>query len=789
MPATATYSPTGNVYVDGVLSGDKWAVSSLTFSFPTDPSYYGSNYGSGEPNNNFKAFTAVQQSAVRLVLQNYASVANVTFTEVTETSTQHADLRLAESDTPGTAWAYYPTTAAIGGDAWFNNSTHWYDDPVKGSYGWLTIMHEFGHTMGLKHPHEVSGAFGTVPVDHDSLEYSVMSYRSYVGAPVNGYLTNEFWSYPQSLMMLDIAALQAEYGANFATNGGNTVYSWDPNSGQMFINGAGQGAPGANRIFLTIWDGGGQDTYDFSNYSTNLNVNLQPGAWTTASSAQLADLGNGHTAAGNIANALLYQGNPASLIENAIGGSGNDTIVGNAANNKLTGGHGNDTLDGSTGTDTAVYSGNSSDYSVVHNASSWTVTDLRAGSPDGTDTLQNIEYLQFNDTTVALGGNPSNNSAPEAVDNYYATATKHQLVVQGGDLLANDTDPNGNPLYAILVSGPTNGSVSLNLDGSFVYTPSKKFSGIDFFTYKVSDGIAESDVATAWINVGQSGGAAPPLYNTPPVATDDIYTGALTKALIVGGGALLANDTDADGNALSAILVAKPMFGKLTFHADGSFVYTPSKAFSGYDSFSYKVSDGWSLSDAATVTISNSPPVATNDSYVTDLNTKLIVLGAGGLLANDTDINGDVLTATLVAKPSHGKVSVKKDGSLVYTPSKNFVGVDNFSYKVKDGWSYSNVATVTVNVGQNGEPVVTQNGGADPNKIDLSDDQILPPRPAKTVSSSHSGSDLHLGFDGPDNFIHHGFTELASAQLSFWGSGVEELTHLQIPHDAHLLLK
>ena len=108
---------------------------------------------------------------------------------------------------------------------------------------------------------------------------------------------------------------------------------------------------------MTVWDGGGNDTYDFSNYTTNLSINLQPGGWTTASTAQLAYLGNGHYAIGNIANALLYENNPASLIENAIGGSGNDTITGNTANNKLTGGAGNDTIDGLGGTDTAVFSG------------------------------------------------------------------------------------------------------------------------------------------------------------------------------------------------------------------------------------------------------------------------------------------------------------------------------------------------------------------------------------------------------------------------------------------------
>ena len=155
---------------------------------------------------------------------------------------------------------------------------------------------------------------------------------------------------------------------------------------------------------MTVWDGGGTNTYDFSNYATNLSVNLNPGAWTITSAAQLANLGDGHIAIGNIANAYLYNNNPASLVQNALGGTGNDTIIGNAADNKLTGGHGNDIIDGQGGTNTAVYSGPSSAYQQVHNTDgSWTITDLRTGSPDGTDTLTNIQLLQFSDTTVAIG--------------------------------------------------------------------------------------------------------------------------------------------------------------------------------------------------------------------------------------------------------------------------------------------------------------------------------------------------------------------------------------------------
>ena len=282
MPTVSTYNPTGDAYVDGVLVGMKWATTSLTFSFPTDASFYGSSYGYGEPTSNFKAFTTTQQTAVRTDLQMYSAVSNLTFTEVSETSSQHGDLRYAESDAPSTAWGYYPSMSAEGGDVWFNNSSHWYDSPLKGNYAWLTTIHETGHALGLKHPQDVMGAFGAMPLDHDSLEYSVMSYRSYVGGSTSGY-TNASDSYPQTLMMYDIAAIQVLYGANYTTNGGDTVYSWNPTTGQEYINGVGQGAPVGNKIFMTLWDGGGNDTYDFSSYTSNLTVNLQPGAWTITS--------------------------------------------------------------------------------------------------------------------------------------------------------------------------------------------------------------------------------------------------------------------------------------------------------------------------------------------------------------------------------------------------------------------------------------------------------------------------------------------------------------------------
>ena len=230
-------------------------------------------------------------------------------------------------------------------------------------------------------------------------------------------------------MIDDIAALQYMYGANFNTYAGNTVYSWSPTTGETFIDGVGQGASTDNKVYEAIWDGGGIDTYNLSNYSTNLFVDLYPGDWSLFSTAQLADLDDfapgTHLAVGNVANAYLYNDDPRSLIENAIGGSGNDILVGNQANNMLAGGAGNDilgsldgndtlmgavgndVLDGGAGNDIEDGGAAGSDTAAYLDAPGGvTVSLVLQGSAQNTvaagiDTLTNIENLigsLFNDT-------------------------------------------------------------------------------------------------------------------------------------------------------------------------------------------------------------------------------------------------------------------------------------------------------------------------------------------------------------------------------------------------------
>ena len=352
---TLAVGATGNQDIDGVLAGVQWSSANLTFSFPSAASQYGA-YSSGETST-FLPVNPTMQTAIRYALGQYASVSNLQFTELTGASAGNATIRFGMSDSAQpTAYAYYPWGDAQGGDVWFGTQTdvNAMTSPAKGNYAWISMMHELGHALGLKHGQETGGpANTTMTTAHDSMEYSVMTYLSYVGAAATGY-TNEKWGYAQSLMMYDIAAIQDMYGANFS-GPSNTVYKWDPTTGQEFINGVGQGAPGGNRVFMTVWDGGGNAEYDFSNYTAGMQIDLTPGGYSKISNTQLANLGNSNYAHGNVYNALQYNGDTRSLIRFVKAGAGADTIIGNAADNVIDGGGGSDTITGGGGADVFLF--------------------------------------------------------------------------------------------------------------------------------------------------------------------------------------------------------------------------------------------------------------------------------------------------------------------------------------------------------------------------------------------------------------------------------------------------
>ncbi len=360
--ALAGYGVPNGGIGDALVGGRIWATNELTFGFPEDAAGYdqdasiaGIQYGEGEPTEGFAPLTAVQRKAAEFAIEQIAAVTELTFTRDDDA----ADIRIAQSGVPASAWAYYPDKDAQGGDVWFGNARGYYDDPAKGSYGGHAFLHELGHAVGLKHGHDhgVFGAGGALEAERDTMEWSVMTYRSYVGDPMENGYSNENAGFAQSLMRVDIAALQHLYGANYEHQAGDTRYSWDPETGELHIDGVGQGAPVANRVFETIWDGGGEDVIDASAYQSSVSINLAPGAGTVLSAGQLALLnkkeggGDAIYASANVYLAELHDGDVRGLIENAIGGSGNDRLSGNDGDNKLSGAGGADVISGLAGAD------------------------------------------------------------------------------------------------------------------------------------------------------------------------------------------------------------------------------------------------------------------------------------------------------------------------------------------------------------------------------------------------------------------------------------------------------
>lgn len=378
-------------WFDGLLWGTRWAGPEILYGFPDSKGEY--DYGRNDASvgtgrikvankqllDGFSTVTALQERAVAFALDaDVGRAASAGFSiegftkldvvaQAASDDRQHAHLRFAntESESLNTAevadfpGGYFTATAEDDGDIWFGPEEVNYLNPRAGDYGWHTHLHEIGHGLGLKHPHSDGGWIGTVAEAWDWMEYSVMSYRSYEDQDPDAAFDNEYWSYAQTFMMGDIAALQYLYGANYDVNADDTVYSWRPSSGRTLIDGEVAIRPGDNRIFATIWDGGGTDTYDLSAYRNDLYLQLRPGWSSWFRGEQIAELSEtyGIYANGNIYNALRHEGDNRSLIENAIGGRGDDQIVGNGARNELTGGEGRDDLRGLQGNDSFRYVG------------------------------------------------------------------------------------------------------------------------------------------------------------------------------------------------------------------------------------------------------------------------------------------------------------------------------------------------------------------------------------------------------------------------------------------------
>lgn len=288
------------------------------------------------------------------------------------------------------------------------------------------------------------------------------------------------------------------------------------------------------------------------------------------------------------------------------------------------------------------------------------------------------------------------NIAPSAAPDTYTLMEDAILSVGASGVLANDTDANGDPLSAVLISGPSHGTVTLNADGSFIYIPAANYHGGDSFTYQASDSLALSPTRTVSFTVNSVPDA--------PVANSNAYILLEDVSFTSAAPGVLGNDSDADGDSLSVQLVTGPTHGSLTLNVDGSLTYTPSRDFFGEDSFQYQATDGTLTSSVVdvllTVTGVNDAPVGVADTYSTLINTPLDI-GAPGLLENDTDVEFDSLSVVLVSGPSHGTLTLNSAGSFLYTPNHDYIGPDSFVYRAFDGTSQSGNTSVSLEVRPN----------------------------------------------------------------------------------------
>ncbi|MCE9574879.1 MAG: tandem-95 repeat protein [Deltaproteobacteria bacterium] len=279
--------------------------------------------------------------------------------------------------------------------------------------------------------------------------------------------------------------------------------------------------------------------------------------------------------------------------------------------------------------------------------------------------------------------------APVANDDTVTTPEDTQATIA---VTANDTDADGDPLSITSHTNPAHGT-AVTSGSSIVYTPVANFHGSDTFDYTISDGLMTA-TATVTITVAS--------VNDAPVAADDSLT--ITEDA-PGTVAVLANDTDLDGDPLTITARSTPGHGTTSL-SGSSIVYTPAANYNGSDAFTYTISDGTTTAIATvsvTVTPVNDGPVAVADSATTAEDTAKTI----AVLTNDSDVDGDTLTITARSTPGHGTTALS-GSNIVYTPAANYNGSDSFTYTISDG-TLTAVATVTMTVTAVNDPPVAVN--------------------------------------------------------------------------------
>ena len=414
---------TGNAPIDSLLDGYHWASSVISYSFidSSISSVSAANYGDPSFWYSTKAFNTVQQASTLEALNAWANVANISWTYSNDNALYAGTVRIGFSSS--FSWGgyvgetYLPSASPSGGDIWLNplasdslnaliTGTFQASSFQKGDYAFYTLLHELGHALGLKHPFEDStnggGASiaGTSNFAWDSQVFTLMSYTVDQNHPdAIGFSFN-----PTTPMLLDIAALQAVYGANVNFNAGDTTYAFTD--------------AGSQRYFQTIWDGGGTNTISYEGTHAAA-IDLRAGYGSTIGNP-VYEYTQSKLNAYQVKNIWIAQGAKIDVLDlsncnasySVTANDDGDVIYAGVGAGTITGGNGGDAIHTNTGNEAVAcgagidhlyFSGKKSSYSVTYQAGTFTVS-----SAQGTDSISGAEYFHFSDGVLASSATLTN---------------------------------------------------------------------------------------------------------------------------------------------------------------------------------------------------------------------------------------------------------------------------------------------------------------------------------------------------------------------------------------------
>lgn len=449
-----------------------------------------------------------------------------------------------------------------------------------------------------------------------------------------------------------------------------------------------------------ILGGLGSDTLNFNDSTAGIQVDLSNGSFS-----------------GGLANNIQ-----ALSIENIVGTSLSDQIFGSAISNHLAGGAGDDTLkggafddhlDGGDGTaDTAIYEGNRADYEITQNQlGRFKIVDKRPDGEEGTDIIENIEFLEFADGTVEVSTLTLDNASPELGDDQLAPTNEDEIVIiSANELLSNDQEFDGETITITNLLSVKNGTAIILPSGDIEFTPDQNFNGVTTFKYEATDGVSLPSVAEVTLTIN-------PVADTPIAVNDNNYTVYTGEPRLFTKEELLRNDINVDETPLEIVSVSSPSNGTVELTPEGDVLFTPTGGAGAQYFFNYQVSnDGGITTDNGRVrsTIEDKTPVTAGDDAFDVNQDQSLTITFDDLFDNDDNQSTTPLNIQQIINVTNGSVSVGQNQDLIFTPDAGFSGTASFEYIVENGEGGEDTALVTITVipsAVNTPPVANDDNG------------------------------------------------------------------------------